>query len=55
MNPLQYKFDFWMFIRGNSHGFDRTIGLIDNCSEFQGYYVTILDIFFQEQRGGDCS
>ena len=23
-NPLQYKFDFWMFIRGISHGFNGT-------------------------------
>ena len=24
MNPLQYIFDFWMFIRGISHGFNGT-------------------------------
>ena len=24
MNPLQYKFDFWMFICGISHGFNGT-------------------------------
>ena len=24
MNPLQYKLDFWMFIRGISHGFNGT-------------------------------
>ena len=24
MNPLQYKFDFWMCIRGISHGFNGT-------------------------------
>ena len=24
MNPLQYKYDFWMFIRGISHGFNGT-------------------------------
>ena len=24
LNPLQYKFDFWMYIRGISHGFNGT-------------------------------
>ena len=24
MNPFQYKFDFWIFIRGIRHGFNGT-------------------------------
>ena len=45
MNPLRYIFDFWMFIRGISHGFNGThdklvmaLNLKDICD--------ILDILF---------
>ena len=47
MNPLQYKLYFWMCIRGNSHGFKWNTGLFGDGSEFQGYFVIFLDIFFK--------
>ena len=56
MNPLQYKFDFWMFIRGISHGFNGTHDKLEfDGSEFKGYFVIFYIFCFQEQRGGDCS
>ena len=36
-----------MFIREISHGFRWNIGLIGDDSEFQGYFVIFLDIFFK--------
>ena len=30
-------------------------GLFGEGSEFQGYFVIFLDIFFQEQCDGDCT
>ena len=46
MNPLQYKLYFWMFIREISYRFNGNIVLIGDGSEFQGYFVIFLYIFF---------
>ena len=39
----------------NSPWIQWNTGLIGDGSEFQGYCVIFLDIFFPEQCGGDCS
>ena len=33
INPLQYKFDFWMLIRGISHGFNGTHDKLVNLKD----------------------
>ena len=53
MNPLRYKLDFWMFIRGISHGFNGTHDKLVMTRNLRDIF-DILDIWFQEQRGGDC-
>ena len=55
MNPLQYKFDFWMFIRGISNGFNGTHDKLVMALNLKDILWYLLIFCFQEQRGGDCS
>ena len=45
MNPLQYKFDFWMFIRGIGHGFTGTHNKLVMARNLMDIF-DILDILF---------
>ena len=44
MKLLQYKLDFWMFIRGISHGFNGTHDKLEMARNLKDIFVIFLDI-----------